>query len=80
MENLGASVGWGLLVAASLLAGALVAGYARVPPRAAATVTAFGGGTLIAAIGLQLVPTADRRAGLLLTAAGLLAGTLAYRR
>ena len=78
MQNLGASAGWGLVVAASLLAGALVAGYARVAPRVAATVTAFGGGTLIAAIGLQLVPTADRQAGLLLTASGLLAGTLAY--
>jgi zinc transporter, ZIP family len=78
VSDLGASVAWGLVVAGSLLAGALTAATVRIPGRLAATVTAFGGGTLIAAIGLQLVPTASRQAGLGLTAVGMLAGTLTY--
>jgi len=46
--------------------------------RLAATVTAAGGGTLLAAVALQLVPAADQGAGPALTALGLAAGTLAY--
>jgi ZIP family zinc transporter len=78
MANLGASTGWGLVVAASLVAGAVVAAGVSLPSRLAATVTAFGGGTLLAAVALQLVPAADSGAGPGLTAAGLAAGTLAY--
>jgi ZIP family zinc transporter len=78
MSNIGASVGWGSVIAASLLIGALGAIALTLPGRVAATITAFGGGTLIAAIGLQLVPAADSQAGLALTAGGLLVGTLAY--
>jgi hypothetical protein len=65
-------------VAASLVAGAVLAAVADLPARVAATVTAFGGGTLLAAVALQLVPAADRSAGPWLTGAGLLAGTLVY--
>lgn len=50
----------------------------RLPERVAATLTAFGGGILLAAIALELVPEADREAGAALTAVGLLAGTLVY--
>jgi ZIP family zinc transporter len=78
MANIGASIGWGSVIAASLVVGALGAVALTLPGPVAATITAFGGGTLIAAIGLQLVPAADAQAGLGLTAAGLLAGTLAY--
>lgn len=78
MANLGASLAWGLVVAASLVAGAIAAAGLRLPERAAATITAFGGGTLLAAIGLELVPEAEARAGAWLTALGLLLGTLAY--
>jgi ZIP family zinc transporter len=78
MANLGAATGWGLVVAASLLAGALAAALLRLPERVAATATAFGGGILFAAIALELVPEADAGAGAALTAAGLLAGTLVY--
>ncbi len=78
MENLGASLGWGAVVGASLLAGAVAAAALRLPPRAAAALTAFGGGVLFAAIALELVPEADREAGVALTAAGLAAGTLVY--
>ncbi len=78
MANLGASAAWGLVVAASLVAGAVVAAVVELPPRLAATITAFGGGILLAAVALQLVPAADSGAGPALTTLGLAAGTLAY--
>jgi zinc transporter, ZIP family len=78
MENLGASLGWGLVIGGSLVLGAVSAAILRLPGRVAATLTAFGGGVLLAAIALELVPEADREAGAALTAAGLLAGTLVY--
>src|SRR5829696_10172942 len=78
MANLGAAAGWGLVVAASLLAGALAAVMLRLPERVAAIATSFGGGILFAAIALELVPEADAGAGAALTALGLLAGTLVY--
>ena len=76
--NLGASLGWGSVIGASLVAGALAAAVLRLPERAAATLTAFGGGILLSAIALELVPEADREAGAALTAVGLVAGTLVY--
>ena len=78
MSNLGAAAGWGLVVAASLLAGALAAALLRLPERVAAIATSFGGAILFAAIALELVPEADAGAGPALTALGLLAGTLVY--
>ena len=78
MTNLGGSVGWGLAIAGSLLAGALAAVLLRLPERVAATLTAFGGGILLAAIAFELVPDADAGAGTMLTAGGLIAGTLVY--
>jgi ZIP family zinc transporter len=78
MENVGASLGWGLAIGATLVAGAVAAALFRLPERIAATLTAFGGGILLSAIALELVPEADREAGAALTALGLLAGTLVY--
>ena len=78
MGELGASVGWGTAVAASLLAGAVAAALLKLPERVAATITAYGGGILLAAIAFELVPEADREAGAGLTALGLIAGTLVY--
>jgi zinc transporter, ZIP family len=78
MANLGASLGWGLVIGASLLAGATAAAALRLPEKAAATLTAFGGGVLFAAVALELVPEADREAGVALTAFGLIVGTLVY--
>lgn len=78
MGNLGPSIGWGLVVALSLVAGAVVAARVRLPEDTAATLTAFGGGVLLAAVALELVPDADAGAGTALTAAGLVAGTLVY--
>jgi ZIP family zinc transporter len=76
--QLAASAGWGLVVGASLLAGAVAAALLRPRASLAATLTAFGGGILFAAIALELVPEADADAGVALTATGLLAGTLVY--
>lgn len=79
MENLvAAATIWGLVIAASLLVGALVATRTALSPRLAAAITAFGGGVLLSAIALELVPDADQAAGPWLTAAGMLGGTLAY--
>ena len=65
-------------MAASLIVGALAAAGLRLPPRVAATLTAFGGGILLEAVAFELVPDADDQAGRWLTAGGLLAGTLLY--
>jgi zinc transporter, ZIP family len=78
MSSAGAALGWGLVVGGSLVAGALAAAVFQLPARVAATLTAFGGGVLFAAVALELVPEADAGAGAGLTAAGLLAGTLVY--
>jgi ZIP family zinc transporter len=78
VPNAGEALVWGLAVGGSLVAGAVAAAAIALPARAAATLTAFGGGVLLAAVALELVPEADAGAGAGLTAAGLLAGTLVY--
>ncbi len=78
MENIGASLGWGLAVGGSLVVGAVAAAIVTLPERAAASLTAFGGGILFSAVALELVPEADAEAGQTLTALGLFAGTLVY--
>jgi ZIP family zinc transporter len=78
VENLAASLGWGVVVGGSLVAGAVAAAVVTLPGRAAALLTAFGGGVLLAAIAFELMPEADREAGVGLTIAGVLAGTLVY--
>ena len=65
-------------VGLSLVGGALVAVLFRLPERTAEAVTAFGGGVLLAAVALELLPEADQDAGRALTAAGLAAGTAVY--
>jgi ZIP family zinc transporter len=78
VAELGEAAGWGLVVAASLVLGAVAAAWLRLPERVAATLTAFGGGLLLSAVALELVPEADEGAGVALTAGGLIAGTLVY--
>lgn len=78
MNDAAVAAGWGLLVAASLTVGALVAVRFRLPGRVAAVVTTFGGGILLSAVALELVPEADARAGTGWTCAGLLGGAAIY--
>jgi len=68
----------GLAVAASLMMGALVASRITLPEGVAAPITAFGGGLLLAAVALELVPEADDQAGLGVTAMGMLCGTAVF--
>jgi zinc transporter, ZIP family len=78
VENAGASLAWGLVIATSLVAGAVVAAALELPGRLAAVITSFGGGILLAAVALELVPEADMRAGTAHVALGLLTGTIVY--
>jgi zinc transporter, ZIP family len=78
VEDLTASLGWGVVVGASLVAGAVAAAVFTLPARVAALLTAFGGGVLLAAIAFELMPEADREAGVGLTIAGVLGGMLVY--
>lgn len=78
MSNLGPLVGWGVVIAASVVAGAVTAAVLRLRARVAAVVTSFGGGILLAAVAFELVPDAGERAGSWVTAGGLLVGTLIY--
>lgn len=78
MGDAAAAATWGVLVAASLAVGAVAAARLRLPERVAALVTATGGGILLAAVALELVPEADSRAGTAWTSAGLLAGAGLY--
>jgi ZIP family zinc transporter len=78
VENLAASLGLGVVVGASLVAGAVAAAVLTLPGRVAALLTAFGGGVLLAAIAFELMPEADREAGVGLTIAGVLAGAIVY--
>ena len=55
---------WGAAVGASLVASALIAVRLRLPERAAAVATTFGGGLLLAALAFELVPEADERGAL----------------
>jgi len=65
VAGLGASIGWGVLIGASLLAGALLATVVKLPARVAAVLTAFGGGILFAAQtrGRDLPRCTRRRSG-----------------
>jgi ZIP family zinc transporter len=78
MGDAGTASLWGALVLASLVVGAVAAARLRLPERIAATITAFGGGTLFSAVAFDLVPEADQLAGRVWTAAGLLGGAAVY--
>jgi ZIP family zinc transporter len=71
--------GWGLLAAASLVLGAVLALVVRLPDRALGLIMAFGAGVLVSAVAYELVEEAARTAdhgGVV--AAGLLAGGLTF--
>ncbi len=72
------AAGWGLFGGAALVLGAGIAWRLVVPPRAIATVMAFGSGVLISALAFDLVEEAALTGGVLATTVGFLAGALAY--
>jgi zinc transporter, ZIP family len=65
-------------VAVSLVAGSGIAAGVQLPSRVAASLTAFGGGLLFAAVALELVPEADDRAAIWVVSLGLIVGTVLY--
>jgi ZIP family zinc transporter len=69
---------WGLLGGGALVAGALVAWFARVPQSVVAAVMAFGSGVLISAVAFDLMQEAADTGGLLPAAIGFVGGALAY--
>jgi ZIP family zinc transporter len=70
--------GWGLLAGSALLIGAAVGYLARIPQKVIASIMAFGAGVLLSAVSFELIGEAYRRAGLLPTAGGALAGAAVY--
>ncbi|MCY1284282.1 hypothetical protein D9M70_331800 [compost metagenome] len=65
---------WGWLAASSLLLGAAIGFFARLPQKAVASIMAYGSGVLVAALCFGQIPEAERIGGLWPTMAGLLAG------
>ena len=76
---MGASFGWGLLAASSLVIGALVAIWLKISLRAIGLIMGFGAGVLISAVAFDLVEEAsDMSAGQGTTAWGLLLGCAVF--
>ncbi|HET6570458.1 MAG TPA: hypothetical protein VFG58_03110 [Solirubrobacterales bacterium] len=75
---MGSALAWGAVAASSLVAGALLAGARRWPPRRVGVVLAFGAGALISAISFELASEALAVGSLRATAAGLGAGAIVY--
>ena len=69
---------WGLLGGSALLIGAAIPYLVTLPQRLIAAVMAIGSGVLISAVAFDLMDKAFRTGGLDSTAAGFLAGALAY--
>ena len=70
-----AAFGWGLLAAASLVLGALLALRFRIPPALIGLVMGFGAGVLISAVAFDLVEEAvDTATGQAAVIAGIFAG------
>ncbi|WP_127130007.1 ZIP family metal transporter [Georgenia sp. SYP-B2076] len=69
---------WGLLGGAALVVGAAIAWFVAVPPKATASVMAFGAGVLISALAFDLVQEAADSGGLGTAAVGFLVGAVAY--
>ena len=69
---------WGLVAGSSLVLGALVGWFARVPIRAIAAVMAFGSGVLISALSFELMDEAYLSGGFWACAVGFLLGAALY--
>jgi zinc transporter, ZIP family len=69
---------WGLIGASSLLIGALVGLWFRIPPPATGLILGFGAGTLISAVAFELTDEAFKLGGADTVALGLALGALTY--
>lgn len=69
---------WGLLAASSLLIGAMLGVFLRLPQKVVASIMAYGSGVLIAAICFEQIPEALRLGGQLPALGGMLAGGLMF--
>lgn len=68
----------GLAAASTLLVGAIIAWFVRVPRVVTLGVMAFGAGVLISTLAYSLVEEANESGGILPTIAGFLAGAVLY--
>jgi ZIP family zinc transporter len=68
----------GLAAASTLLLGALVAWFVKVPAVVSSGIMAFGAGVLIATLAYSLVEDANESGGIVPTVAGFLVGALIY--
>jgi ZIP family zinc transporter len=68
----------GLIAASTLLIGAAIAYFVKVPGGLVAMVMAFGAGVLISALAFELVAEANEAGGLLPTLGGFLAGAVLF--
>jgi ZIP family zinc transporter len=69
---------WGLLAGGALVIGAAIAWFLTVPRTWVASIMAFGGGVLIAALAFYLVDEPHTTGGLTATVAGFLGGAVVY--
>lgn len=69
---------WGLVAASSLLIGALLGVYARLPQWVTGLILAFGAGALISAVSVELAVESFELGGLGTFAVGLAAGALVF--
>ncbi|HEX5726029.1 MAG TPA: hypothetical protein VFX98_11225 [Longimicrobiaceae bacterium] len=69
---------WGLFAASSLLLGAALGFYLRIPQRVVGVVMGFGSGVLISALSFELMEEAHERGGSLATAVGFAIGAVIF--
>jgi ZIP family zinc transporter len=69
---------WGWVAASSLLLGAAIGVFARLPRKAVASIMAYGSGVLIAAICFEQLPDALRLGGHVPSLAGMFCGGLVF--
>lgn len=69
---------WGALAGSSLLLGAAVGFFSRLPQRFIAAIMAFGAGVLISALSFELMEEAAHQGGFTATSLGFIAGAAVY--
>lgn len=69
---------WGLGAASSLLVGAALGYFVRIPERVVGVVMGFGSGVLISALSFELMEEAHERGGMIATAVGFGIGACAF--